>query len=160
MIEVLDKKNRKAFYEDLEARIIADPERYKYYAQGAKKMKNNSLFRKTEFLSKVGDEVIGQFGYLYDVMNEKVINIEVVCFKDNSPTFIRDLFNFFELLDGTYLNYELEMIPQNPAYRLTCRMFKKYGFRYIGAKRKSIRLLDGKKYDVVMWELKQEEGDI
>jgi len=160
LLEMLTKDKRENFYKILEEKIKSDPERYKFFAAGAKKMRDNPVFNKVEFLSKVGNEVIGEMGYLQDLVNDKIINIEVVCFKDNSPTFIKDLFLFFELLDSSFLNFEFEVIPQAPTYHLACRAFEKYKFKYIGLKRKSLKLLDGSKYDVTIWEKKGEEGEL
>lgn len=160
MLEMLTKDKRENFYKILEDKIKSNPERYKFFAAGAKKMRDNPVFNKVEFLSKVGNEVIGEVGYIHDIINDKIVNIELACFKDNSPTFIKDLLLFFELLDSIYLNFELEIMIHSPAYKLACRAFKKYGFKYIGLKRSSLKLLNGKRYDVAIWEKKQKEGDL
>lgn len=160
MLELLSRDNRESFYKVLENKIMSEPERYKFYAAGAKKMRDNPVYNKVEFLSKVGDEVIGEMGFLEDLANEKIINIELICFKENSPTFMKDLFLFFKLLDCSYLNFEFEVIPQAPTYRLARKAFEKYDFKYVGIKRKSLKLLNGKKYDVTIWERKQEEEEL
>lgn len=155
MIELLEKKKRKAFFEMVADEIKKNPERYKYFAWGAKNVQQNPNYLKTEFLSKDGKKILGEFGYLHDVHNDKIMALELICFKEASYTFTKDLFTFFEMLDSTYRNFELEIIPNGLSYRLACRAFKRFGFELVGTKSKSVVLLDGKRYDVQIWEKKE-----
>lgn len=137
--------------------IKNNPDRYKYYAWGAKNVQQNPNYLKSEILSKDGNKILGEFGYLYDVHNSKVTALELICFKEASYTFTKDLFLFFDMLDKTYKNFEIEIIPNGLSYRLACRAFKKYGFKMVGTKHKSVILLDGERYDVQIWEKKEAE---
>lgn len=155
MYEIIKEQDTKNIYEMIEQKVLENQQKYKYFMQSAKmKPIKNSSFEKVEYYSHIDGRVQGYFAYLYDKINNKIINIELISFEEN-PVFVRDFLKFCEYLGDNFRNVELSVIPGNPAYKLTRKAFVKYNFKRIGVLEDSIRLIDGEYYPVEIW---QKEG--
>lgn len=159
MYEIIKESDTKHIYKMIEECVLDDTEKYKYFMQSAKmKPIKNSSFEKVEYISRVGGRIQGYFAYLYDKINDKIINLELISF-ENNPVFLRDFMKFCEYLGDNFKNVELSVIPGNPAYRLTKKAFITYNFKRIGTLEESIRLVDGKYYPVEIWQRRGERGE-
>lgn len=157
MISKIDDLGRKEIYSIIEQEVFSDEEKYKFFMSSCKmKPIKNSSFEKYEFVSHVEGRIQGYFAYLYDLVNQKVTNIELISFEENA-VFMRDFLKFCKYLDETFKNIELAIIPESPAYRMATLCFSKYKLRRIGTLTSSMRLCDGKRYDVEIW---QKRGDV
>ena len=154
MIRKLQESDRKAIYSMINDIVFSDYEKYKFFMNSSKmKPIKNSSFKKLEYISLVKGRVQGYFAFIYDKINQKIINIELISF-DETRVFVRDFLKFCEYLSENFKNVELSVIPENPAYRIG---FLRYNFVKIGTMEKSIRLIDGKFYDVELWQRRREQ---
>lgn len=157
MIRKLQESDRKAIYSMINDIVFSDYEKYKFFMNSSKmKPIKNSSFKKLEYISLVKGRVQGYFAFIYDKINQKIINIELISF-DETRVFVRDFLKFCEYLSENFKNVELSVIPENPAYRIARRGFLRYNFVKIGTMEKSIRLIDGKFYDVELWQRRREQ---
>ena len=157
MIRRLKDKDRNSLYDCINYACRSDIEKYKFFMNSCKmKPLKNSSFKKLEYISLVDGKIQGYFAFILDKINCKIINIELISF-DETRVFVRDFLKFCEYLDNNFKNIELFVIPENPAYRIARRGFLRYSFNKIGNLEKSIRLIDGKFYDVEIWQKRRSE---
>lgn len=158
MIKTLGKQDRKNLLTNVIEEIKSNKERYKYYAwnlsapEDLERQKESDLIYIKEYVSMSGPYINGLFGYVHDVVNEKITGIYLLCFEDNNYTFMKDFKNFTEAIYKTFSRIEIEVIPGSLSYSIGKKLFKKYEFEKIGVKRKSVKLLDNKFYDVEIWQ--------
>ena len=157
MIQKLRAEDRDIIYDIINNSVKDDYEKYKFFMNSCKmKPVKSSSFKKIEYISLVGERVQGYFAFIFDKINRKVTNIELISF-DETRVFVRDFLEFCEYLSENFKNVELAVIPENPAYRIARRSFLKYNFKKVGTLQESIRLIDGKFYDVEIWQRRFED---
>lgn len=153
MIKGLEYEQTSKFYADLEQLIKSNPEKYKYFSWGAKDTVYNANFEKVEMFSVSSTgEIKGEFGFIYDALNDKVIALELIALNDNCPVFMKDFFLFCKYMDKLYEKIEIQIIPGSPSYSPGVKLFKKFKFEKVGTMKDSIKLQDGRYYDVEIWE--------
>lgn len=157
MIQRLRAEDRNIIYDIINNSVKDDYEKYKFFMNSCKmKPLKTSSFKKLEYISIVDGKVQGYFAFIFDKINRKITNIELISF-DETRVFVRDFLKFCEYLSENFKNVELAVIPENPAYRIARRSFLKYNFKKIGTLQESIRLIDGKFYDVEIWQRRAEK---
>lgn len=155
MIKKITESEREFVYNSIETAVMRDIEKYKFFINYYKMrpIKNKS-FVKCEYISIVKGRLQGYFAFLFDKINRKVINIEVMAF-DETAVLTRDFMKFCKYLDENFENFELSIIPESPAYRIASKCFEKYGLTKIGTLKSSILLRDKKRYSLELWEKKR-----
>lgn len=112
-----------------------------------------------QFVSITKDgQVVGYFGADIDRDVNAAKEIVVFNLADNSPTFASDFRDFFRKLFGGYnlnkVSFSVVVgAPHEPMYDLYA---KKYGGRIVGILKNHIKLIDGKIYDLKMYEVMKE----
>ena len=155
MIQRLREKDRENIYNAIINYSLQNLERTKFYMNFAKmKPVENTAFSKVEYISLVKGRIQGYFAYLFDKVNKKIVNIEVLSFEE-SPVLVRDFLKFCEFVQQNFNNIELSIIPESPAYKIAIRCFKQYGFIKVGTFRNSVLLKDKKYYSLEWWERKR-----
>ena len=157
MYEQIKEIDRENIYKIIKVIVLRNSQKNKYFMQNCKmKPIKNSSFEKPEFISLVEGRMQGYFAYLYDKINDKIVNIELIAFED-SPVFVRDFLKFCGYIGDNFRKIEISVIPGNPAYRIARKAFDKYNFKRIGTLDESIRLIDGKYYPVEIWQRRAEQ---
>lgn len=152
MILKVCKEDEELIYSIINTELSSDTERYKYFISASKlKPLKNAQFEKVEYISHVDGRIHGYFAYVLDKFNDKITNIEIMSF-ENSVVLVRDFIKFCSILDNSYEHIELAVIPENPAYRIAKKCFNKFKFIKIGTLTESVKLLDGARYDIELWQ--------
>lgn len=152
MILKVCAEDEKLVHDIINTELSSNKEKYKYFI-GSSKLKplKNSQFEKIEYISHVDGKIQGYFAYILDKFNNKITNIELMAF-ENSPILVRDFIEYLKILDKCYKHIELAVIPGNPAYRIAKKYFEKYKFIKIGTLTESVKLIDGNRYDIELWQ--------
>jgi len=105
------------------------------------------------------DNVIGFFKANIERSADKVSSLGVANFCDVNPVFAKDLKSFiFDLLfKFNFRKIEWTVVIGNPAEQIYDRFIAKYGGRDTGIQRQTVRLQDGKYYDMKGYEIFREE---
>ncbi|MEL7609505.1 MAG: hypothetical protein AAGU74_08350 [Bacillota bacterium] len=105
-------------------------------------------------MSEAG-EIIGYMSASLDRAGDMVSGISAINFGDMSLTFSRDLMGFLVALFEVhrFRKVEWSVIVGNPAEVMYDRIVKKYGGRITGLRRETVRLYDGRYYDMKSYEL-------
>ena len=91
--------------------------------------------------------------------SDKISSLGILNFYDKNITFSRDLYQFLSNLFNKYNFRKIEFIVVigNPAEHMYDRIMEKYGGRVVGIKKESTKLVDGKYYDVKLYEIFKED---
>ncbi len=133
-------------------------EKYKYYVEGAfcyMEPVDEDTSESHQYASVVLDNVIGYISYRVDRTADIAYDMNIINFADNLAAFGRDLahavddifckFNFNKL--------EFGVIVGNPAEKMYDKFIKMTGGRVVGTLSQHVKLIDGKIYDLKMYEL-------
>lgn len=90
---------------------------------------------------------------------DKVSGLGVANFHEANPIFAKDLKAFFLdiLFKFNFRKIEWTVVIGNPAEKIYDRFINKYGGRITGINRETVRLQDGKYYDMKSYELFRSE---
>ena len=145
--------------------VLQYPERYMFW-------NNSSYLTYTDFSLDDKDEWIWIKRVSVD-SNDKVLGYltaEVCRFTDDvvslcfmnfnlgtiSITFVRDMERFLMSLLDIYRKVSFSVVVGNPAERLYDKVIEKYHGRIVGVKKQDVRLIDGKYYDLKLYEILKE----
>lgn len=105
------------------------------------------------------DNVIGFFRATIERSADKVSSLGVANFFDANPVFAKDLKSFILdlLFKFNFRKIEWTVVIGNPAEQIYDRFIAKYGGRDTGIQRKTVRLQDGKYYDMKGYEIFRSE---
>ena len=114
---------------------------------------------KHQFVSIDNDGIlVGYIGYNIHREDDSVDGLSILSFTDNSLVFGADLLaaikDIFEKFNFRKLNFTV--VVGNPAERHYDSIIKKCGGRIVGVKEKDSRLIDGKYYDLKIYEILKE----
>ena len=108
-----------------------------------------------QFASINRGEVIGYIGYSIDRAANVAFDLNIINFTNDSVVFgidlvqaIDDIFNKFNID-----KVEFTVLIGNPAEEMYDKFIRLYGGRIVGIYKKHIKLVDGKMYDLKMYEL-------
>ena len=151
--EELTKKLRETWYD----------EKYKYYHFGnfftdfdiVKDTFNNHQFVSVD----KNNNILGYFSYSVDRVAYNANEFGIVAFEDYSLTFGKDLHQVF---DDIFMKYNFNKVTffcvvGNPIMPYYIKKINKLGGRYIGEYKNHVKLMDGKIYDVALFELLKED---
>lgn len=104
-------------------------------------------------------EVIGVISYSINISSMSCYNFGIMSFDKGNVSFVRDI---KQVVDDIFFKYnfnrlEFNCFVGNPALRGYRNFIKKYSGREVGVLRQSNRLMDGKLYDSVLFEILKEE---
>ena len=103
------------------------------------------------------DKVLGLFKATIDREINHVSSLMIINFnlKKISFTFIKDLENFVKyLIEYKKFNkISFSVVVGNPAERMYDRFIEKYNGRVVGIKKNEVKLVDGKFYDLKLYEI-------
>lgn len=107
------------------------------------------------------DNIIGYFRAGIARDSDKISSLAVINFYDKNVTFSRDLYQFLIDLFEKYnfRKIEFNVVVGNPAEKMYDRIMKKYGGNIVGVKIRSTKLVDGKYYNVKMYEIFKRDFD-
>lgn len=157
-------KNAKLYESELRDRFLETEYdlKYMFYHGGYSDTysSSNSTWNNSEFVSvDKNNNVIGYIAYSNIRNSERVSGLKIINFTNNKITFGKDVkqaiedvflkFNFRKLSFGVYIG--------NPIEKSYDRFIKEYGGEIVGIKEKEDRLLDGKIYDLKMYEIFRED---
>jgi len=93
--------------------------------------------------------------------SNKVSSLVIINFYDKNVVFSRDLYQFLKDLFDKYnfRKIEFNVVIGNPAEKMYDKYIKKYDGNIVGIKKESTKLIDGKYYDVKMYEIFKEYWD-
>lgn len=105
------------------------------------------------------NEVIGIITYSINISSMSCCNFGIMSFDKGNLSFVRDI---KQAIDDIFFKYNFNRLDfncfvGNPALRGYRNFIKKYGGREVGVLRRCNRLMDGKLYDSVMFEILKEE---
>lgn len=134
-------------------------EKYKFWLNGSWSDQYEvarNTWDKHEFVSlNSRSRVIGYIAYYIDRDARNVSGISVINFSDNKIVFGRDLFktvsDIFTKFD--FNKIEFDVVCGNPVERSYDRLVSRFGGRVVGVKKDHCRLVDGKYYDLKMYEI-------
>jgi len=142
------------------SKLSLNPERYKYlladtWTKYTLEIEDNN-WNKLQYVSLVGDEVIGYFECNINRRVYYISSLSIVNFEDK-PNFVfsKDLIEFLKLLFIQYKFKKLNFtcVVGNPAERMYDKMIAKWGGRIVGIYKNDVKLLDGKVYDLKIYEI-------
>ena len=105
------------------------------------------------------DNVIGFFKAKLDRSSEKVSSLGVANFNDANAVFAKDLKQFMLdlLFKFNFRKIEWTVVVGNPAEKMYDRFISKYGGSITGVHKETVKLQDGKYYDMKGYELFRSE---
>ena len=105
------------------------------------------------------DNVIGFFRAALDRPSEKVYSLGVANFYDANAVFAKDLKQFILglLFKFNFRKIEWTVVIGNPAEKMYDRFISKYGGNITGVHKETVKLQDGKYYDMKGYELFRSE---
>lgn len=124
---------------------------------------NNDSWSNIEMVSvDHNDNIRGFFRANISRESNKILSLAVMNFYDKNVTFSKDFYHFLKDLFDKYnfRKIEFNVVVGNPAEKLYDRIMIKYGGSIIGTKKKSTKLVDGKYYDVKLYEIFKDNWDI
>jgi len=118
--------------------------------------KQTTTWNAIEFVSKDSEgNIIGYIGYDINRTSDAVGGLSIINFTDNKITFGRDLItaltDIFEKFNFRKMNFSV--IVGNPIEKSYDKIISKYGGCVVGIKKEHCRLIDGKYYDLKMYEI-------
>ncbi len=112
-----------------------------------------------QFVSVLDDEVIGYICYEVNRIANYCSGLGAMNFTDNKMTFGRDLgrvlMDIFEKFQFNKLKFSV--VIGNPIEKTYDKMIHRYGGRIIGVFKEDTRLVDGKLYDIKVYEILRSE---
>lgn len=104
-------------------------------------------------------EVIGYISYRFNMTCMRAHDFGIICFEDCSVVFAKDVFQCFVDIFEKYnlKSARWDVIVGNPAIRGYKHFIEKHGGRICGYYRQCTRLMDGKIYDSMSFEVLAEE---
>ena len=142
-------------------------EKFKYYVAGwyvnySIELDNNS-WNNLEYVSiDKASKILGFLQAGIDRTSNRVSDLKIINFYDTDMIFSRDFMRFlrmlFEELNFNKINFSV--VVGNPAEKMYDKYIEKFGGRIVGIKKEHTRLLDGKLYDMKLYEIlnRQEEN--
>ena len=114
-----------------------------------------TTWSKHQFVSVHNGEVIGYISYSVSRTEHDVHNLNIINFSDNKYIFGKDV---FQALTDIFHKYgfrklSFHVIIGNPIEKTYDKLIKKYGGRIVGIKKEDVKLIDGKYYDIKMYEI-------
>lgn len=99
--------------------------------------------------------VIGYICYDTNLSSNSCINFGIISFDRGNLNFVRDV---RQAINDIFYKYnfnriEFHCFDGNPALRGYRNFIKKFGGREVGRLRKAVKLLDGKLYDTIIFEI-------
>lgn len=109
-------------------------------------------------INKTG-EVIGYISYSISRPDNVVTGLSIMNFTDDMITFGKDLRT---VIDDIFVKFNFDKIDftvvrGNPIEKSYDMLIKRYGGRIVGYREKEVRLIDGKMYDLKMYEIFRKE---
>lgn len=103
------------------------------------------------------DKVLGLFKAIVERDTNHVSSLMIINFnlKKISFTFIKDLENFIKYLlkYKKFKKISFTVVVGNPAERMYDKFIEKYNGRIVGIKKNEVKLVDGKFYDLKLYEI-------
>ena len=116
---------------------------------------DNDTWNRHQFVSVYHGNVIGYISYNISRNDNCVHTLSILNFTENKIVFGRDLGqalkDIFEKFIFRKLNFTV--VVGNPIEKSYDKMIKKYGGRIVGIKKKDVQLIDGKYYDLKLYEI-------
>jgi len=105
------------------------------------------------------DNVTGFFRATISRSSDKIASLGVVNFYDANMVFAKDLKQFIQglLLKFNFRKIEWTVVIGNPAEKIYDRFIQKYGGSVTGVHKETVRLQDGKYYDMKGYEVFRSE---
>lgn len=108
-----------------------------------------------QFASVSYGEVIGYIGYSVDRAANVAFDFNIINFTDDSVVFGADL---LQAVDDVFNKFNIDKIEfsvfvGNPAEDMYDEFIRMFGGRVVGTYKKHIKLVDGRVYDMKMYEL-------
>lgn len=143
--------------EDCFYRIWYD-EKYKFYVSGAYNYMeplDEDTTEHHQFVSCSNYQVIGYISYAVDRSAGVVSDLNIINFSDNMLTFGKDV---AQAIDDIFVKFgfnklEFAVVEGNPAEHMYDRFIELTGGRIVGTYISHTRLIDGKLYNLKMYEL-------
>jgi hypothetical protein len=126
-------------------------------------LSDKSTWNKHEFVSVYGNEVIGYLKYNIDRDANVAYGMQIVNFKSKSNIyFSRDLNKFLIDIFEKFHFRKLKFCCYvgNPIEKMYDKYIKKYGGRIVGIEKENNKLIDGKYYDLKLYEILLEDYNI
>jgi len=142
------------------SQMILDPQKYKYvisntWATYELEIHTNS-WDKLQFVSIVKKEVIGYFECSADRQVYYAHRLVAINFEDK-PNFVfsKDFWRFVKLLFVQYKFNKINFscVVGNPAEKIYYKIINKWSGRIVGTYKNDVKLLDGKVYDLRVYEI-------
>lgn len=138
-------------------------DKYKYWNNGCyydKLTIEESTWNQHQFVSMCDNKVIGYIGYsIMRSDGDKVYNINAINYSDNKGTFGKDLgqalIDIFEKFNFRTICFTV--VVGNPIEKSYDSLVKKYGGRIVGIYKDYNKLIDGKLYDLKMYQISKAE---
>lgn len=136
-------------------------EKYMYYFMGWNETyecdKNNWNTHEFVSVDKEGN-VLGYISYNVNQRSDNASSLSIINFGDNKIIFGKDVFkailDIFKKYRYNKLTYSVHI--GNPIEKTYDKLTKKYGGRIVGIYEKETKLLDGKFYDLKLYEMLKE----
>lgn len=116
---------------------------------------DNDTWNRHQFVSVYHGNVIVYISYNISRSENCAHELSILNFTDNKIVFGRDigqaLKDIFEKFIFRKLNFTV--VVGNPIEKSYDKMIKKYGGRIVGTKKKDVQLIDGKYYDLKLYEI-------
>lgn len=136
---------------------IAYDKKYMFYNSGwSEEYKpSDDNWGQHEFVSLVGNEVIGYIKYDINQRSNNITNMRIINFSDNKIAFSKDV---LKVIKDIFFKYKYNKINfgvfiGNPAEKIYNKFIKKYGGKVIGTYKEETKLLDGNFYDLKVYEV-------
>jgi hypothetical protein len=123
---------------------------------------NSDTWNKHQFVSVKDGKVIGYIAYNIARETNSVYALSVINFSDNKIIFGKDLRQALnDIFDKYRFNkIDFTVVIGNPIEETYDKMVKKYGGNIIGIKRDEAKLIDGKFYDLKLYEILADEYQV
>lgn len=123
---------------------------------------NSDTWNKHQFVSVKDGKVIGYIAYSIARETNSVYSLSVINFSDNKIIFGKDLRQALnDIFDKYRFNkIDFTVVIGNPIEKTYDKMVKKYGGNIIGIKRDEAKLIDGKFYDLKLYEILADEYQV
>ena len=123
---------------------------------------NSDTWNKHQFVSVKDGKVIGYIAYSIARETNSVYSLSVINFSDNKIIFGKDLRQALnDIFDKYKFNkIDFSVVIGNPIEKTYDKMVKKYGGNIIGIKRDEAKLIDGKFYDLKLYEILADEYQV
>jgi len=120
----------------------------------------DSTWEGHHFVSMQGDQIIGYIAYYIDRITNAVTALYIRHFEKKHPcefgrdvmTALKDIFEKFH-----FRKISFSVVIGNPIEKCYDRLVKRAGGRIVGIKKQEVRLIDGRLYDLKLYEVLQED---